>query len=100
MLVIESTTEEETQAELILGKVVSLGRRYHPSESAFPLREFLIVVGVLRIITNVSFRSGCGPTCSIFSGAEWCATIWMGAEDIGAVWRLICRYLGHSEWDV
>lgn len=38
---LEPDADAQTNADRIISKIVPLGQRFYPSESAFPLREYL-----------------------------------------------------------
>jgi hypothetical protein len=40
---LEPDADAQTNADRVIAKIVPLGQRFYPSESAFPLREYIFL---------------------------------------------------------
>jgi hypothetical protein len=98
---LEPDADAQTNADRIIAKVVPLGQRFYPSESAFPLREYLF--RKYMQIPTISFfhcRAYFNTDCTICLKPQRRYSIWLGTADIGSMWGSLCRDLGCLPRDV
>jgi hypothetical protein len=65
-VVLEGEEDPLSTADQIIAKVVPLGQRFYPSESAFPLRMYFFDSG--HDFVNFFSRAYCDPSGEIFTG--------------------------------
>lgn len=82
MRYIHLATKEGTpdqQADRISSVIVGSGRRFYPSESAFPVSEYMTVLDFKLRLTIIS-RLCCVAISWIYSEQQGCQTAWMGSK--------------------
>lgn len=89
--------DSKLAADRIMGRVIPLGQRFYPSESAFPLRKspsgqpMRALAKTLRIRCR-TYRVAFGSLCSRSQGR---ATLRMGSAYSDPVWGAIPGSLGY-----
>lgn len=86
-------TDTQTTADVIVSRVVPLGKRFYPSESAFPLRRSFNILSKNKQ-SDWYGRIRCNATREIPTCPQRGTTIRVGSKDVGAMWRTVCRSVG------
>ncbi|KAF9015084.1 nucleoporin [Cyathus striatus] len=73
--VFQEASDPSTQADLLMGRIVPLGQRFYPSESAFPLRHIATLVVRFKLNNRNSVPTGWASRLLIQSGVPY-TEIW------------------------
>jgi hypothetical protein len=84
---LEGSSDPQVIADKIIAKVVPLGKRFFPSESAFPLREYCPHLWtVSSLLMPRTYRDA---PCAVRFGQQGQPAIWLGSADFSAMWGTI-----------
>jgi hypothetical protein len=85
-IALDDDADPQTNADRIIAKIVPLGQRFFPSESAFPLRESCHPIHLDKILPPSFYRTYCYAPCKILVGAQGFVAIWVGTTDFSPMW--------------
>lgn len=88
---LDPDADAQTNADRIIAKIVPLGQRFYPSESAFPLRESFFCH---LFTTNNHRRAHFNVDCTVCPESQRRYSLWLGTANIGSMWSSLCGDLG------